>query len=86
MNLLHEFYEHETGKPAKMFINHGTIYTGEYIQWLEKMIMETEVRTLIEKRPLDTNECEQLRTTPPACNAAYPGTGPVVIGGTAGVA
>jgi hypothetical protein len=25
-------------------------------------------------------------TTPPACNAAYPGTGPVVIGGTAGVA
>ena len=25
-------------------------------------------------------------TTPPACNAAYPGTGPVVTGGTAGVA
>lgn len=25
-------------------------------------------------------------TTPPAVNAAYPGTGPVVIGGTSGVA
>lgn len=37
-------------------------------------------------RPLKTVEGEQLRTTPPACNAAYPGTGPVVIGGTAGVA
>jgi len=31
-------------------------------------------------------ETAQQPTTPPARNAAYPGTGPVVIGGTAGVA
>ena len=39
-----------------------------------------------EERPRDIMEGELLRTTTPVCNAAYPGTGPVVVGGTAGVA
>jgi len=50
MNLLHEFYEKETGKSAKQFINHGTIYDAEYIHWLEKMIMSSDVKILIEDR------------------------------------
>jgi len=41
---------------------------------------------LLRKTPADIKEGEQHPPTPPACNAAYPGTGPVVIGGTAGVA
>lgn len=51
MNLLHEFYKKETGKEAMLFINHGTIFTGEYIKWLEKNIMESDFKILIQDAP-----------------------------------
>jgi len=48
-------------------------------------VFGNEVSSSIEFAAQNTMESGVQLTTPPACNAAYPGTGPVIIGGTAGV-
>jgi len=38
---IYEIYKKETGKDATQFINHGIIFTSDYIKWLEEKYTST---------------------------------------------
>ena len=38
---IYDIYKNETGKDATLFINHGIIFTSDYIKWLEEKFTST---------------------------------------------
>ena len=63
----------------------GTFESSRCLDVGRRLIVE--INSVLKPRTSEEMGSAGLQhTTPQACNAAYPGTGPVVIGGTAGVA